>query len=651
MEKILTVNDLHVSFHSDYGINHAVRGVSFHLNRGETLAIVGESGSGKSVTAKSIMKLIKEPSGKIDKGEILFEGKDLLSMSKREIRDIRGSNISMVFQDPMSSLNPTMTIGNQIGEGLKAHQKVGKLESKKRVIELLSLVGIPEPHIRYKHYPHQFSGGMRQRVAIAMALACNPKILIADEPTTALDVTVQAQILELLQNIQKKMGTSIIFITHDFGIVANMADRVMVMYAGKVVETGTVEEIFYEPTHPYTCGLLASMPSLDSEGELFSIPGSPPDLTNIPKGDPFAPRNKFAMEIDFLEEPPTFQVSETHYASTWALHPKAPKTDMLKEIKNNNKETSVKIKKERMEKILEIENLSKKFKIGRGKVLHAVNGISLDVFKGETLGIVGESGSGKSTLGRTIIGLYEANDGSIKFEGTNFQDIKSSPDWQAQKRKMQMIFQDPYSSLNPRLTVGDIIGEGIDIHQLTKGKKERTELIHKLLETVGLNKSHENRYPHEFSGGQRQRIGIARALAVNPSLIIADEPISALDVSIQAQVVNLLKGIQEERDLTFIFIAHDLSMVKYISDRIAVMYKGQIVELASSEELYRNPLHPYTKSLLSANPIPDPKVERERQRIMFQEESYLHEGERKFREIEADHWVLCSEKELQDITK
>ncbi len=652
MEKILTVNDLHVSFNTDYGKTHAVRGVSFHLNKGETLAIVGESGSGKSVTAKSIMKLIQEPAGVIEKGEIWYEGKDLLQLSKKQIKKVRGSNISMVFQDPMSSLNPTMTIGKQIGEGLKAHQQYSKSSTKKRVIELLELVGIPEPHIRYKHYPHQFSGGMRQRVAIAMALACNPKILLADEPTTALDVTVQAQILDLLKDIQKKMGTSIIFITHDFGIVANMADRVMVMYAGKVIETGTVDEIFYQPKHPYTCGLLASMPSMeDDEGKLFSIPGSPPDMTALPQGDPFAPRNKYAMEIDYVHEPPIFQVSDTHSASTWMLHPDAPDIKIMEELQKSKQKAGKKNIRGKTEKILEVRDLTKKFKLGRGNVLHAVNGVSLDIYKGETFGIVGESGSGKSTLGRTLIGLYEGNGGTIHFEGKNIQNLKSDSDWQSTKRKMQMIFQDPHSSLNPRLTVGDIIGEGIDIHGLAKSRQERQALINELLETVGLNKKHASRYPHEFSGGQRQRIGIARALAVNPSLIIADEPISALDVSIQAQVVNLLKRIQEERGLTFVFIAHDLSMVKYISDRIGVMYKGQIVELAESSELYRNPIHPYTKSLLSANPIPDPSVERERKRIGFSAEEYNPGKERALREIEKDHWILCSDEEYESYKK
>ena len=656
MEKILEVNNLHVSFRTDYGKVHAVRGVSFQVHKGETIAIVGESGSGKSVTSKAIMRLIKEPAGKIEAGEILFEGRNLLSLSKREMKKVQGSKISMIFQDPMSSLNPTMTIGAQIGEGLVAHQNYKKSESRKRVIELLELVGISEPHIRYKHYPHQFSGGMRQRAAIAMALACNPKILIADEPTTALDVTVQAQILELLKDIQKKLGTSIIFITHDFGVVANMADRVMVMYAGKIIETGTVDEIFSEPRHPYTYGLLASMPSLHEEaGALFSIPGSPPDLSALPKGDPFAPRNRLALEVDFEMEPPAFQLSETHYASTWLLHPDAPKLDLTGSMGQKQKEKAkneaVKDKRQSTEKVLELSNVSKIFKIGRGKLLHAVNGISLDVYKGETVGIVGESGSGKSTLGRTIIGLLQADGGSIKFRGKDFQNIKSNDDWQAAKRNMQMIFQDPYSSLNPRLTVSDIIGEGIDIHRLFKSRNERNKEIVELLETVGLSRKHASRYPHEFSGGQRQRIGIARALAVNPSLIIADEPISALDVSIQAQVVNLLKSIQEERELTFLFIAHDLSMVKYISDRIGVMYKGQIVELAKSSELYKNPLHPYTKALLSANPIPDPAVERQRERIVFQEAEYNQERERVFREVGDDHWILCSEKEFENVRK
>lgn len=660
MEKILDVKDLQVSFDTYAGEVKAVRGVTFHLNKGETLAIVGESGSGKSVTSKSLMKLIPNPPGRITGGEIIFEGKNLVDFTEKQMQKIRGSDISMIFQDPMTSLNPTMTVGKQIMESMIKHQKLSKNQAKDKAIELLEMVGISNAKKRLSSYPHQFSGGMRQRVVIAMAISCNPKILIADEPTTALDVTIQAQILELLRDLQKKMGTSIIFITHDLGVVANIADRVAVMYAGKIVEVGKVDEIFYKPQHPYTWGLLGAMPNLNEDAEeLITIPGSPPNLLNPPMGDAFADRNKYAMKIDYQLEPPMFKVSDTHYASTWLLHDKSPKIlppDALKKhrqvnSKEKQKERLAK-KRENRKKLLEIKNLKQYFSSG-STIVKAVDGINFDIFKGETFGLVGESGCGKSTTGRTIIRLYEATDGEILYNNVNIYNKKSSSDSQKLKQKIQMIFQDPYSSLNPRQTVADIIAEGMDIHGLASSNKERLEKVYELLETVGLNREHANRYPHEFSGGQRQRIGIARALAVDPEFIIADEPISALDVSIQAQVVNLMKKLQKEKGLTYLFIAHDLSMVKYISDRIGVMYKGRIVELAESEELYQNPLHGYTKSLLSAIPLPDPETEKIRKRIKYDEKFFWNgEGEEPvLREVKEGHWVSCTEREFQDYKK
>jgi peptide/nickel transport system ATP-binding protein len=658
VRKILDVKNLQVSFDTYAGKVNAVRGVSFHLDKGETLAIVGESGSGKSVTSKSIMKLIPNPPGRITDGEILFEGKNLVTLSEKQMQNIRGADISMIFQDPMTSLNPTMTIGKQIMESILRHQKMSKKIAQEKTIDLLEMVGIPNAEKRFSHYPHQFSGGMRQRVVIAIAIACNPKILIADEPTTALDVTIQAQILELLKDLQKKMGTSIIFITHDLGVVANIADRVAVMYAGKIVEIGTVNEIFYNPQHPYTQGLLGAMPNVNyRDEELITIPGSPPDLLNPPMGDAFAARNKYAMEIDFRLEPPMFKVSDTHYAATWLLHEKAPKVILSENFKTPGQSMSNGKSKERLlkktdkkEKLLEIKNLKQYFSIGKKQSVKAVDGLSFDIYKGETFGLVGESGCGKSTTGRTISRLYHATDGEILYSNDSIFGKKSSNELQKLNRKIQMIFQDPYSSLNPRLTVADIIAEGMDIHELYTNKKERMDRVYELLETVGLNREHANRYPHEFSGGQRQRIGIARALAVNPEFIIADEPISALDVSIQAQVVNLMKRLQKEKGLTYLFIAHDLSMVKYISDRIGVMYKGKIVELAESDELYHNPLHPYTKSLLSAIPIPDPKTESTRRRIKFDDKLLWNgEGEEPvLREVKEGHWIACTEQEYHE---
>ncbi|MEK5067863.1 ABC transporter ATP-binding protein [Sporosarcina sp. FSL K6-1508] len=645
MGKILSVDDLHISFDTYDGEVQAVRGVTFDLYKGETLAVVGESGSGKSVMSKSIMGLIPKPTGRIVKGNIMYQDKDITKFSNKELRGIRGSDISIIFQDPMTSLNPTMTVSNQIIEGILAHQKITKKEAEKKAVELLELVGITNAVERVKQYPHQFSGGMQQRVVIAMALACNPGILIADEPTTALDVTVQAQVLELLRDIQKKMGTSIIFITHDLGVVANIADRVAVMYAGRVVEIGKTEEVFYNPQHPYTKGLLAAMPDLTiDQEELRTIPGSPPNLLHPPTGDAFALRNEHALKIDFLHDPPMFKVTETHSAATWLLHGKASKVAKKMEEKQQAKiikSEKVSGKEIGKEKLLEVKGLKQHFMGGKNSIIKAVDGISFDIYKGETFGLVGESGCGKSTTGRTLIRLYDATAGEVYFNGV---DIHKKNKLNLNK-DIQMIFQDPYSSLNPRWTVADIIAEGMDIHGLYTSKTERMEKVYELLNTVGLSEEHSNRYPHEFSGGQRQRIGIARALAVDPEFIIADEPISALDVSIQAQITNLLKKLQKEKNLTYLFIAHDLSMVKYISDRVGVMYQGKLVEVAESNELYDNPLHPYTKSLLSAIPVPDPKVEKRRKRI-HKGKWAIDSEDCILREITEGHWVACSKDEV-----
>lgn len=652
-DTILKINQLAVSFHTYAGEVQAIRNIDLDLYKGETLAVVGESGSGKSVMTKTIMGLLPKRNAKIKKGEIFFNDKDILRLSERKMDNIRGKDIAMIFQDPMTSLNPTMTIGKQIIEPLRKHRKMSRLEARQRALELLELVGISKAEERLKQYPHQFSGGMRQRVVIAIALACNPQILIADEPTTALDVTVQAQILELLKALQKKTKMSIIFITHDLGVVANIADRVAVMYAGKIVEVGTAEDIFYHPQHPYTWGLIRSMPTLDTrDEELYAIPGSPPDLISPPKGDAFAPRNEYAVRIDTLEPPPMFKISDSHYAATWLLHPDCPKvkpsagiiqsanrfSGLSKAEKRNGSGTAA----VNQRRLLEINHLKKYFKQGSAAEVKAVDDISFYINEGETFGLVGESGCGKSTTGRTIIDLYEATDGKVLFEGKNIYKAKVI------HKDIQMIFQDPYASLDPRMTVKDIIAEGLDVHHLTKTSKERDERVYDLLETVGLSREHAGRYPHEFSGGQRQRIGIARALAVDPKLIIADEPISALDVSIQAQVVNLLKKLQKEHKLTYLFIAHDLSMVKYISDRIGVMYAGKLLELADSDELYMAPLHPYTESLLSAIPLPDPIHERTRKRKVFDASLPIYgpDGKAGMHEIVEGHYVYCTDAQV-----
>ncbi len=649
MSNILEVDNLHVSFDSYDGEIEAVRGVSLNLKKGETLAIVGESGSGKSVMCKSLMKL--NPTGRLKDAKIMFEGKDIASMSEKQMRKIRGTKISMVFQDPMTSLNPTMPIGKQIIESMRYHDKITKTKAIERARELLRIVGITNVEQRMKEYPHQFSGGMRQRVVIAIALSCYPDILIADEPTTALDVTIQAQILDLLDELKDKFGMSIVFITHDLAVVSNIADRVAVMYAGKIVEVGKVEEIFKNPQHPYTWGLLGSIPTVDGkEEELMTIAGSPPNLLNIPQGDAFAKRNDYALEIDYVEHPPMFKVSDTHYAATWLLHEQAPKVErpefnFLKKASSEESTDEPEVEEYSKDTILKVENLKIQFG-SKENLVKAVDDITLDVKQGETLGIVGESGSGKSTLGRAILGLYKPTEGTVYYDGKDVNDGKGHKR-EDLAQQMQMIFQDPYSSINPRMTVADIIAEGLDIHKLAENPKQRMQRIQELLEEVGLNKEHANRYPHEFSGGQRQRVGIARALAVNPKFIIADEPISALDVSVQAQVINLLKKLQNTNNLTYMFITHDLSMARYISDRIGVMYQGKIVEMAKTDVLFSNPLHSYTKSLLSAIPLPDLEQQKTK-RVVFDKEKY-HSAEplgRKLREVAPGHLVECTEKEF-----
>ncbi|WP_409370240.1 ABC transporter ATP-binding protein [Lysinibacillus sp. 38-6] len=574
-EKILEIQDLRVSFITGESEFEAVKGVNFYVNKGETVGIVGESGSGKSVTARSIMRLLPSPPSFLKSGTILFQGENLVTQSEKQMEEIRGKDISMIFQDPMTSTNPTIRIGEQIAEGLMKHQKMSKKEAYDKTIELLKLVGIKNSEERYQQYPHEFSGGMRQRVMITMALACNPSLLIADEPTTALDVTIQAQILSIMKQMQERLGTSIILITHDLGVVAGMCDRVIVMKEGEIVEEGTTEEIFANPQHPYTKRLLNALPKLHEKKE-------PKQPSKIEAG------------------------------------------------------TDVNVP------LIEVRNLSKHFDLKKGEQLKAVDDLSFRIYPGETLGLVGESGSGKSTTGRTILQLHEPTDGEVLYKGVPVTRLSKS-ELKSMRRHMQIIFQDPYSSLNPRKKVLDIIGEALDVHKLTNSAAERRARVEELLELVGLKKEHALRYPHEFSGGQRQRIGIARALAVEPNFIVCDEPLSALDVSIQKQVVDLLKDLQQRLGLTYLFIAHDLSMVKHISDRVAVMYGGKIVELAESEELYANPQHPYTKMLLQSIPIPDPAIEKQKKRqVMTEEELMINRfnlDNTQLIEVSKDHWV------------
>ena len=592
-EYLVDINHERLSFFTPAGEVKALNDVSIHVKEGEVLGIVGESGSGKSVTAYSLMGLTAYP-GKLIGGTLEFNGHKINEMTEKEMRKIRGNEVSIIFQDPMTSLNPVYTIGNQIEEVILLHTDKKKKEAHERAKELLTLVGINEPEKRLKQYPHELSGGMRQRVMIAIALACEPKLLIADEPTTALDVTIQAQILELMMELKDKLGMAIIMITHDLGIVASMCEKIAVMYAGRIVEYGTTDEIFYEPKHEYTKGLLRSIPKLDAKEheKLVPIEGTPIDLLNPPKGCPFAPRCNNCMKICLREMPPVTTFGDVHYTQC--------------------------------DKLVEVQHLKQYFPAGgygkNKKYVKAVDDVSFYVKRGETLGLVGESGCGKTTTGRTLLRLYEPTAGKIIYDDQVIFDSekKIAVDMLPYRKKMQIVFQDPYASLDPRMTVADIIGEAIDIHKLASNKQERYDIIIEMLRRVGLNSEHANRYPHEFSGGQRQRVGIARALAVNPQFIVCDEPISALDVSIQAQVINMFEDLQQELGLTYLFIAHDLSVVKHISNRIGVMYLGKLVELADSYELTTHSVHPYTRSLISAIPIADPKTARQNKRIVLE---------------------------------
>jgi len=644
-EYLVDINHERLSFFTPAGEVKALNDVSIHVKEGEVLGIVGESGSGKSVTAYSLMGLTAYP-GKLIGGTLEFNGHKINEMTEKEMRKIRGNEVSIIFQDPMTSLNPVYTIGNQIEEVILLHTDKKKKEAHERAKELLTLVGINEPEKRLKQYPHELSGGMRQRVMIAIALACEPKLLIADEPTTALDVTIQAQILELMMELKDKLGMAIIMITHDLGIVASMCEKIAVMYAGRIVEYGTTDEIFYEPKHEYTKGLLRSIPKLDAREheKLVPIEGTPIDLLNPPKGCPFAPRCNNCMKICLREMPPVTTFGDVHYTQCW--------------------------KEERQvsDKLVEVQHLKQYFPAGgygkNKRYVKAVDDVSFYVNKGETLGLVGESGCGKTTTGRTLLRLYEPTAGKIIYDDQVIFDgeKKIAVDMLPYRKKMQIVFQDPYASLDPRMTVADIIGEAIDIHKLAANKQERYDIIIEMLRRVGLNSEHANRYPHEFSGGQRQRVGIARALAVNPQFIVCDEPISALDVSIQAQVINMFEDLQQELGLTYLFIAHDLSVVKHISNRIGVMYLGKLVELADSYELTTHSVHPYTKSLISAIPIADPKTARQNKRIVLEGDvpsplnppsgcrfrtrcPYATEQctaeQPEWREISAGHYVAC----------
>jgi peptide/nickel transport system ATP-binding protein len=639
---LLSVRNLRVTFPTDDGPLRAVDDVSFDVVRNEVLGIVGESGAGKTVTSMALLGLL--PKSAQVSGEILLGGQNILGLGEKLLQPVRGERIAMVFQDALAALNPVHTVGAQVAEAITVHHDVPHKDVHDRVVALLDLVGIPDSDKRAGQYPHEYSGGMRQRAMIAVAIANDPEILVADEPTTALDVTIQAQILDVLARIQERTDSAILLVTHDLGVVAGMADRVMVMYAGRQAEIGTVDDVFYRPRHPYTLGLLASATRIDRGAKtdrLYRIDGQPPSLVHLPSGCAFHPRCFRAA----LPEPcatarpalvPTGGDSGAGHLSACHF------ADDLAHVTAEQLRASVSTEATALDvpagegvaaaeltpaaargtgPILEVADLVKHFPIRAGLLrrqvgdLHAVCGVSFALERGQTLGLVGESGCGKTTLARCIVRLVPATAGAIRFDGQDILGVGGG-DLRRLRRRVQLVFQDPYSSLNPRMTVQAILADPLRVHGLYG--HDGPARVKELLDVVGLNPEHAGRYPHEFSGGQRQRLGIARALALDPDLLVLDEPVSALDMSIRAGVINLLEDLQARLGLAYLFVAHDLSVVRHVSDVVAVMYLGKIVEIGTRSDVYDRPSHPYTHALLSGVPIPDPHTERRRTRIVLQ---------------------------------
>ena len=627
-DPIMQVRDLHVSFATEAGVCRAVRGVNFDLWRGRTLGIVGESGSGKSVTALSLIGLLDD-NAKVT-GSIIMNGEELIGKTDEEMSEIRGERIAMVFQDPLSALTPMFTIGDQIAEGLITHHPdMSKQQIHDRCVELLELVGIPQPEERLSSFPHQFSGGMRQRVMIAIAIANHPDVIIADEPTTALAVTIQAQILDVLAKAQKETGAAVVLITHDLGVVAGAADDILVMYAGRPVERASIDDVFQHPSMPYTMGLLGAVPKphIAASQRLVPIQGNPPSLVDIPKGCPFSPRCPLATPECSLSEPnlEVVDASSGHLASCRRLQ---------EIIDKNMKYTDVfpvpdllpadwaDVPRDQRPVTLEVDHLVKHFPLTGGGMFRrtigqvaAVDDVTFKIRQGETLALVGESGSGKSTTLMEIMNLMKPEDGRIVVLGHDLAELKKKAERKALRKDLQIIFQDPMSSLDPRMPIYDVLAEPLKVHKWSKEKINRR--IGELMELVGLNPDYVDRFPAQFSGGQRQRISIARALATDPKVLLLDEPIASLDVSIQAGIINLLEDLQAKLKISYLFVAHDLAVIRHISDRVAVLYLGQVVELGETEDVFTHPRHPYTQALLSAIPVPDPVVERTRQRIIL----------------------------------
>ena len=620
---LLQIKDLHTDIEIRNGVVRALSGVDLHVNPGETLGIVGESGSGKTMTALSLMGLLPQ-GGKVSSGSIILDGQDLTQLPLKEKRKLRGTKVGMIFQDPLTSLNPTMKIGLQVCEPLRVHEKLSKRAALARAVEILKRVGMPRPEVVINNYPHQLSGGMRQRVMIAMALVCKPRILIADEPTTALDVTTQMQILDLIDELRDEYKMGVILITHDLGVVAGHTDRVAVMYAGRIVETAPTKTLFTEPKHRYTSSLMAALPerALAAGTKLFSIPGAPPSLTNLPKGCRFAARCLWATD-ECRAGYPDLNGDENHTFS--CFHPvqegdESPAVLQGKLESTSAEEVASDVPQISHEVLLDVKEASREyesagsgfFKREKG-VVSAVDRVSITVKKGETYGLVGESGCGKSTVGRLIAGLESPSGGAIELDGRDLAKLKGR-DAVRIHRDVQMMFQDSYAAMDPRMRIDQILAEPMSI-QKTGNARQIAERIMEILEQVGLTEEILDRYPHEFSGGQLQRIGFARSLTLAPDLIVADEPVSALDVSVQAQVLNLMKDLQQELGLSYLFISHDLAVVQYMADRIGVMYLGRIVEEGPAHEVVKNPKHPYTKALIDSIPVPDPEFQHDESAI------------------------------------
>jgi peptide/nickel transport system ATP-binding protein len=628
---VLEIRDLRTEFRLRRQSVTAVDGVSLTVQRGECVGLVGESGCGKSTTGLSVMRLLPA-TGHISGGSIVLNGRDLVPLSEREMQNVRGSEVAMIYQDPMTALNPTMPVGKQISEAVRLHSEVTSTQARARALEVLGLVGMPKPAERMDDYPHQLSGGLRQRVIIAIALASEPQLLIADEPTTALDVTIQAQILDLLEDLRQQLRMSVILITHDMGVIAGRADRVLVMYAGKVAEAAGTDALFARTRHPYTEALLQSIPRLDHDParRLPSVSGMPPDLADLPSGCRFAPRCRYAQADCTAVEPELGGPAEHEVAcyhpvnagpvdaGSVAARPAAAGAaedtalsvaDRALQGRNDGPAAAADV-------LLATSELVKEFSLhGPGsRTVKAVSGVSLMLQRGRTLGLVGESGCGKTTLGRMLAGLQKPTSGTVSFNGQDVTDLGGNK-LRLLRRERQLMFQDPYSSLDPRMHIAALLAEPLVIQGIGN-KAERTARVHEMLGEVGLADRIADMYPHELSGGQRQRVGLARALILNPRLIVADEPVSALDVSVQAQVLNLMRTLQERHELSYVVISHDLSVIRYLTNEIAVMYLGKVVEVAPARDLFEQTAHPYTRGLIDAIPVPDPAQARSRARIV-----------------------------------